>query len=70
MQNMQNMLNMQNTQNMQNRQNTQNMQNMQNISLLFFSAKGQKSKIFESDSSINSRTCLGHLVLLLKKKQR
>ena len=39
------------------------MQNMSNISPLFFSSKDQKSKISESDSSINSRACLGHLVL-------
>ena len=43
----------------------QNMQNMPNISPLFFSSKDQKSKISESESSINSRTCLGHLVLFL-----
>ena len=42
------------------------MQNMQNISPLFFLLKDQKSKISESDSSINSRTCLGHLVLFLQ----
>ena len=48
---------------MQNTQNMQNMQNMQNISPLFFLSKEQKSKISESESSINSRTCLGHLVL-------
>ena len=36
---------------------------MQKISPLFFSSKDQKSKISESESSINSRTCLGHLVL-------
>ena len=48
---------------MKNVQNMQNMQNMQNISSLFFSSKDQKSKIPESESSINSRTCLGHLVL-------
>ena len=41
----------------------QNMQNMQNISPLFFWSKDQKSKISESESLINSRTCLGHLVL-------
>ena len=35
------------------------MQNMQNIDM-------QKSKISESESSINSRTCLGHLVLFLQ----
>ena len=29
-----------------------------------FLSKDQKSKISESESSINSRTCLGHLVLL------
>ena len=58
------MFNMHNMQNMQNKQNMQNMQNMQNISPLFFSSKVQKSKISESESSINSRTCLGHLVLL------
>ena len=46
---------MQNLQNMQNVQNVQNMQNMHNIDM-------QKSKICESESSINSRTCLGHLV--------
>ena len=57
-QNMQNNQNMQNLQNMQNIQNIQNMQNMQNISPLFFSWKVQKSKISESESSINSRTCL------------
>ena len=39
------------------------MQNMQNISPLFFLSKEQKSKISESESSINSRTCLDHLVL-------
>ena len=49
-------------QNMQNRQNMQNMQNKQNISPLFFSSKDQKSKISESESLINSQTCLGHLV--------
>ena len=38
---------------------------MQNISPLFFLSKEQKSKISESESSINSRTCLGHLVLLV-----
>ena len=43
----------------------QNMQNMQNISPLFFWSKDQKSKISESESLINSRTCLGHLVLFL-----
>ena len=37
--------------------NVQNMQNMQNM---------QKPKISESESSINSRTCLGHLVLLFE----
>ena len=36
------------------------MQNMQNIDM-------QNSKISESESSINSRTCLGHLVLLLNR---
>ena len=51
---------------MKNVQNKQNMQNMQNISPLFFLLKDQKSKISESDSSINSRTCLGHLVLFLQ----
>ena len=40
-------------------QNMQNMKNMQNIDM-------QKSKISESESSINSRTCLGHLVLFDK----
>ena len=49
---------------MQNTQNMQNMQNMQIISPLFFLSKVQKSKISESEPSINSRTCLGHLVLL------
>ena len=38
---------------MQNMQNTKNMPNME----------VQKSKISESASDINSRTCLGHLVL-------
>ena len=58
---MQNMRTMQNNQSMQ---NVQNMQNMQNISpALFFSSKDQKSKISESESLINSRTCLGHLVV-------
>ena len=38
---------------------------MQNISPLFFLLKDQKSKISESESSINSRTCLGHLVLFI-----
>ena len=52
---------MKNMRHMQNMQNMQNVQNMQNI---YFSAKDQKSKISESESSINSRTCLGHLVLL------
>ena len=65
MQNIQNMQNMQIMQNMQNTQNMQNMRNMENISPLFFSSKEQKSKISESESSINSRTCLGHLVLFL-----
>ena len=60
MQNIQNMQNMQNTQNMQ---NMQNMQSMQNIPPLFFLSKDQKSKICEPESSINSRTCLAHLVL-------
>ena len=50
-------------QNKQNMQITQNMQNMQHIPPLFFLSKDQKSKISESESSINSRTCLGHLVL-------
>ena len=45
---------------MQNIQNVQIMQNMQNI---VFLRKDLKSKISESESSINSRTCLGHLVL-------
>ena len=54
MQNMQKMKKMQNVQNMYNMQNIQNMPNMD----------VQKSKISESESSINSRTCLGHLVLL------
>ena len=49
----------------QNMQNKQNMQNMQNISPLLFLSKDQKSKISESESSINSRTCLGHLVLFV-----
>ena len=40
---------------MQNMQNTKNMPNME----------VQKSKISESASDINSRTCLGHLVLFL-----
>ena len=40
------------------------MQNMQNISPLFFSSKTQIFKIAELEWSINSRTCLGHLVLL------
>ena len=49
------------------RQIIQNLQkNMQNISPLFFSSKDQKSKISESESSINSRTCLGHLVLFTR----
>ena len=65
MQTMQNRQNMQNMQNLQNMQNRQNIQNMQSILPLFFSSKGQKSKISESESSINSRTCLGHLVLFL-----
>ena len=39
-------------------QNMLNLQIMQNIDI-------QKSKISESESSINSRTCLGHLVLFL-----
>merc|ERR1711952_545561 len=39
------------------------MQTMQNISPLFFLSKDQKSKI--SESRINSRTCLGHLVLFI-----
>ena len=55
MQNMQKMKKMQNVQNMYNMQNIQNMPNMD----------VQKSKISESESSINPRTCLGHLVLLL-----
>ena len=39
------------------------MQNMQNISHLFSRRKTKKlHKISESESSINSRTCLGHLV--------
>ena len=38
---------------------------MQNISPLFVSSKDQKSMISESESSINSRTCLGHLVLFV-----
>ena len=62
-QHMQNMQNLQNTQNMQ---NMQNMQDMQNISPLFFWSKDQKSKISESESLINSRTCLGHLVLFIQ----
>ena len=71
MQNKQNMQNIHNMQNMkiwknmriiQYRQIIQNLQkNMQNISPLFFWSKDQKSKI--SESRINSRTCLGHLVL-------
>ena len=65
MQNMQNTQNMQSMQNMQNMQNIQNMQNMLNISPSFFSSKDQKSMISESESSINSWTCLGHLVLLI-----
>ena len=64
MQNMKNMQNMQNMQKMQNMQNMLSMQNMQNISPLLFLSKDQKSKISESESSINSRTYLGHLVLL------
>ena len=40
------------------------MQNMQNIHPMFFSSKDQKSKISDAESSIISRTCLGHLVLL------
>ena len=63
MQNMQNMQSMQSMQNIQNMPNMQNTQNMQNIPPLFFSSEGQKYKISESKSSINSRTCLGHLVL-------
>ena len=39
-------------------QNMQNVQNTQNIDM-------QKSKISESELSINSRTCLGHLVLFV-----
>ena len=31
---------------------------------MFFSSEDQKSKIFDAESSIISRTCLGHLVLL------
>ena len=69
MQRTQNMQDRQNTQNMQNRQNMQNMQNRQNIPPLFFSSKDQKSKISESESSINSRTCLGHLVLLSEQQE-
>ena len=34
---------------------------------LFFSSKDQKSNISESESSMNSRTCLGHLVLFSEK---
>ena len=45
----------------------QNMQNMQNIPPLFFSPKDQNSKISESESSINSRTFVGHLVLFLRE---
>ena len=42
------------------------MQNMQNISQLFSRRKTKKlHKISESESSINSRTCLGHLVLFM-----
>ena len=41
------------------------MQNMQNISPLFFSLKDQKTKTSESESSMNSRTCLGHLILFI-----
>ena len=48
----------------------QNMQNMQNISPLFFSSKDQKSKISESESLINSRTCLGHLVLFTSSQHQ
>ena len=75
MQNMRNMIDMQNmqimnnTQNMQKTQNMQIMQNMQNMSPLFFLSKEQKSKISESESSINSRTCLGHLVLFIFGEQ-
>ena len=36
---------------------------MQNISLLLFSSRDQKSKISESESSINLRTSLCHLVM-------
>ena len=47
------------------------MQNMQNISQLFSRRKTKKlHKISESDSSINSRTCLGHLVLFFRQTQR
>ena len=40
-------------------QNMQNVQNTQNIDM-------QNTKIAESESRINSRTCLGHLVLFLE----
>ena len=50
-------------QNMQNMQKGQNMHNMQNMHRVFFLSKYQKSKICDSESSIISRTCLGHLVL-------
>merc|ERR1712092_42372 len=63
---MQNMHCMQNMQNIQNMQNMQNMKNMQKISPLFFWSKDQKSKISESESLLNSRTCLGHLVLFIQ----
>ena len=55
-----NILSMQNMQNKQNMQNLQNTQNMQNIDM-------QESKISESESSINSRTFVGHLVLFLRE---
>ena len=48
---------------MQIMQKMQNMQNMKNMSPLFLSSKEQKTEISESQSSINSRTCLDHLVL-------
>ena len=48
--------------------NVQNMQNMQNISQLFSRRKTKKlHKISESESSLNSRTCLGHFVLFSDK---
>ena len=60
-QNMQNMKNMKNMQNMQNMQNIHNMQNMQNVQNM----QNMQKMISESESSINSRTCLGHLVLFI-----